>query len=193
MTATGSFDGIYVADQIRNGHVRSRQFLDIALLRREIGDLHVVAALGDQVAAGFADRSVRIVVDLATCDVRSLGIEQRRECPQHATLGLAPQTEENEIVAGQHRVHYLRDDRVLVAHDSGKDRSPCAKLGQQVVAHLILYATTLQTLFRERTLTQFAKRPRETHDGRTPKKLLLLPIIRRLLTTPWDRDRREIR
>ena len=69
VSATRGFDGIDVADQVGDGDVRRRQFFHISLVGRQVGDRRVVAMLGDQVAAAAADRSVGIVVNLASGDV----------------------------------------------------------------------------------------------------------------------------
>jgi len=58
-------------------------------------------AFGEQVAAPAADRGVRIVVNLASGDVRHLRVEQGRQGAQDAAFSLSAEAEQNEIVPRQ--------------------------------------------------------------------------------------------
>ena len=48
-------------------------------------------------------------------------VEEARERPEDAALGLASQAEKDEVVARQHRVDDLGDDGVVVADDARKE------------------------------------------------------------------------
>src|SRR5207253_2246750 len=114
--------GINVADEVGDGDVGRGQLLDVALLRRQIGNGRGLTLLADEFLATAADGSVGIVVDLATGDVRQVRVEQAGEGAQDAAFGLAAQAEQDEIVPGEDSVDDLRHHSVVVTHDSGKQR-----------------------------------------------------------------------
>ena len=120
VAAARGLDGIHVADDVGNGHVGRGQLFDEAILARQPGDGRVVAALGDQFAAGAADGTQRMIVNLAAGDVGNLRIEKVDQAAQDAALGLAAQTEQDEIVPGQNGIDDLRQDRLFVAVNAGK-------------------------------------------------------------------------
>src|SRR5271165_5564805 len=98
VTTLRSLDGINVADQVSDSHVRSRQLFDVALLRCEICNRGLVGILGQQFAAAAADGRVRIVVNLAAAQIRQLWVEQRGKRAQDAALRLSTQSEKNKVV-----------------------------------------------------------------------------------------------
>ena len=183
VAATRRLDGIDVADQVGDGDVGRGQLFHVALFRREVRDGRVVAELRNLFPAAAADGRVGIVVNLATRDVRHLRIEQRRQGAQDAALGLAAQSQQNEIVARKNGVDDLRHDRVVVADDAGENRAALTEFHDQVVAHLVFHAPGTQPLFAKWTLAQFAERPRQTHDGKPPVETASARIIRPLTTT----------
>ena len=78
LTAARGLDGIEVADEVGDGDIGRGELFDVAVLRGEPGDGRGVAALGDEVAAALAERTVGIVADLAAGDIGHVLIEQRR-------------------------------------------------------------------------------------------------------------------
>ena len=76
----------------------------------------------DQVAAAAADRTVRIVVDLAAFDIRHALVEQRGQHADQARFGLPAQSQQDEIVARQNGVDDLRHHGVFVADDAREQR-----------------------------------------------------------------------
>ena len=82
----------------------------------------------DQIAAAPADGLIRIVADLAAGDVRQLFIQQRGQHADDARLGLPAQSEQDEIVPRENRVDDLRNHRIFVADDAGKQSSPRCSL-----------------------------------------------------------------
>ena len=62
-------------------------------------------------------------MDFAAGDVRRLRIEQAGKSAQDSALGLAAQAQQNEVVAGEDRVHDLGHDRVVIADDARKYRT----------------------------------------------------------------------
>ncbi len=142
VSTASRFDGVDVANQIGNGHIGRRQFLDIALVGSEIGDRGVVTEACDFIAATAADRRVRIVVNLASREVRHLRIEQGRQRAQDAAFRLSSQSEKNEIVARENGVDDLWDDCVVITDNAGKDGSVAVfpQMGYQIVAKFVFDA-----------------------------------------------------
>ena len=133
-------DWIDIPDHVGNRHIGSRQFFDVAVFGCQPGNRRVATRLGHQQPASAADGGIGIVVDFTPRDVRCLLIE---ECRQHADqlgLGLAAQSQQDEVVLGQHRVHQLRHHRVLIARNTGKQRLPPLELGGKVGPQLVLHA-----------------------------------------------------
>jgi hypothetical protein len=76
------------------------------------------------VTSGVASFSTykRVVVHLAPGQDRNPFIEETGELAQQATLSLASQTKENEVMAGEQGIHDLGKNRIFVADDSWKQR-----------------------------------------------------------------------
>jgi hypothetical protein len=98
--------------------------------------------LGDEVFAAAAERVVGIVADFAAGDVGHLGVEQRGKRAQNAALGLAAETEQDEVVAGEDGMDDLRDDGVFVTQDAGEERlgGVGTQAGDEIFAELVLDA-----------------------------------------------------
>ena len=156
LAAARRLDRIDVADHVGDGDVGRGELLDVALVAVQPGDGRLVAVLGDQFAAAPADRAVRIVVDLAARDVRGKLVEQRGQHADEARLGLAAQAQQNEIVARQNRVDDLRDDRVVVSHDAGKQRLAPLNLADQIAAEFVLDGSDCNCRFGIGTFTKRA-------------------------------------
>src|SRR6476661_7644003 len=71
-------------------------------------------------------------------------------------------------MTGKNGVDDLRHDRVVISNDAGEYGTTLTQLRHQVVAHFIFHSPGTQPLLAKRTLAQFAERPRQTHDGKTP-------------------------
>ena len=77
------------------------------------------------------------------------------------------QPEEDEVVAREQRVDELRNDRVLVADDTGKQRAAGAELLDQVVAHFFVDTAPADAALLDGS-AQFAEcgdRPSTGHRG----------------------------
>src|SRR5207237_10523872 len=111
-----------------------------------------------QLAAEFRDRGERVVVHLAPGEDRDLLVEQRDELAQDAALRLAPQTEQDEVVARQERVHELRDDRVLVAHDARELGRAVLEPADEILPQLVLDRAANAGGTRPFGLSQLAQR-----------------------------------
>src|SRR5438309_11675037 len=109
MATARSFDGIDVADQIRDGHIRRRELFNVALLRREISNGGTVSAFYNQFLATAANRRVRIVMDLASRDVGHVRIQERSERAKNTALGLSAQAQQNKVMPRENCVNDLRD------------------------------------------------------------------------------------
>jgi hypothetical protein len=67
-------------------------------------------------------------------------VQKAYKRPKNARLGLAAQTEKDEVVARQHRVDDLRHDRVVEADDAREKRRARTQALDQVVPNLVLDA-----------------------------------------------------
>src|SRR5438094_1472848 len=174
MPAACSFNGIDIADQIRNRDIGSRQLFYVAILGSEISDGRAVAVLGDFLMAAAADGGIRVVMDLAGGDVRHLRGKQRCKGAKDPAFCLSTQAQQTEIVARENSVDDLRYDSVFIPHNSRKKRATLAQFADKIVAELILYTAGKETLFGEWTLAKFAERPRETHGDNPQGKTAFL-------------------
>src|SRR6266702_7537116 len=92
---------------------------------------------------------VRVVAYLAAGDIGHLFIEQFRQPAQNAALRLAAQSKEDEVLLREHRVDYLRHDRIFISHNTGKDGLLGLKTGDQVLAQLVFDAASFEARFVE--------------------------------------------
>ena len=134
-------DRIDVADHVGDRDVGRRELLHEARLARQPGDRHVVALRADARAARRAERRERIVVDLTAGNHRNLFVQQIDQAAQDAALRLTAQAEQDEVVPRQDRVHELRDDRLVVSDDAGKQPIAGVELPHEVVADFLLHRT----------------------------------------------------
>jgi hypothetical protein len=137
--ALRGLDRIDVADHVGDGHVRRGQLFDIARLARQPAHRHLIAFGLDALLAEGRQRRDRIVVDLAVGNDRDPLVEQRGQRAQDARFRLAAQAEQDEVMPRQHGVHELRDDRVVVADDAGKEGFFPLQTLRQVLADLVAH------------------------------------------------------
>ena len=78
-----------------------------------------------------------IVVDFRACDDGDALIHEVCQLTYDAALGLAAQSQENQVVARQYCVHNLRHDRFIIADDAGKKTLARAKFTHEISAHLV--------------------------------------------------------
>ena len=136
---TSRLDGIDVADQVGDGHIRRGELLVVALVTVQPGEGQFVARVGRLAPAALADGRVGVVVDLTAGHRRDPLVEQFGQLAQETGLRLAAQAEEEEIVLGEKGVLQLRDDRVLVADDAGEDGLAVALPAHEVAPELFLH------------------------------------------------------
>ena len=165
--ATRGLDRIDVANQIGDGDVGRGELFDIAMVSREPCDGRSLFLFGNQLLAAAADGGIGIVVNLAAGNVWQLRIKQRGQGAQDAALGLSPQAEQDEVVAREDGVDDLRDDRIVVTDDAGKDRSVgvLTQARHQVLAHLVLDAARAEPGLGKRTGAQLAQCAGTAHGG----------------------------
>ncbi len=149
VTAARGPNGIDVADDVGDGHVRRGQLLDEAIVGRQPGQGRLVAALLHEVAAAAAQGPQRVVVDLAAGDDGQGRIEQVGEAAQEPALGLAAQAEQDHVVPRQDRVRDLGDDRFVVAEDAREEGLARFELADQVPAHLLFHVDRLRARLLE--------------------------------------------
>jgi hypothetical protein len=141
-------DRVEIADQVGHGHVRRRELFHVTVFAAHPGDGRVVAVLGDQLARVPGERLERVIANFRACNVGRPLVEQVRQRAQDAALGLSTQPQQDEVVLREHGVHNLRNHRVVIADDAGKDRAAvpavAAQTGNQVFAQLILDGAILE-------------------------------------------------
>ena len=137
---TRRLDRVDVADQVRDGHIRRRQFLDVPVFTRQPLDGQVVARRGQLCLAGGTQRVERVVAQLAAGDDGNGLVEQADQRAQHPRLGLATQPEQDEVVLREQGVDDLRHDRLGIADDAGEDGAPGAEPVNEVAANFVFDA-----------------------------------------------------
>src|SRR5438128_10975333 len=117
MAALCGFDGIDVADDVRDGYIGRGQLLHEARVTPDPFDGRHVAIKPESLAAVRRDGMKRIVIDFGPGDYRDLFVKQFGELAYDATLGLAAQAKQDQIMSRQDRIHELRNDRIVIADD----------------------------------------------------------------------------
>src|SRR6059058_6081636 len=128
-------------------------------------DARLLGSFGHELAAELRDRRERVVVHFAAGEDGDLFVEQRHQLTQDAALRLPAQPEQDEVVAGEDRVHELRDHGVLVAHDAGKQGRAVLEQTDQVLPHLVLHRAMDAGVARPLAVFQFAQRGRLVHGS----------------------------
>src|SRR6185437_4373757 len=100
------------------------KLLYVPLVAAKIRDRCGVSTLREQATASLAQWPVRIIANLATCDVGYGFIQQAGKGAKQTAFGLAAKSKQNQVLPGKNRVHDLRNHRVFVAHDAGEQRLP---------------------------------------------------------------------
>ena len=114
-TALRGLDRIDVANHVGNRHVRRRELLDVAVVTWHPHDGQRISFGPDARTAGSANRIQRVVVNFASGDDGDVLVEQIDEATKDATLRLSAESEQDEVVSRQNRVHQLGDNGVFVA------------------------------------------------------------------------------
>ena len=78
-------------------------------------------------------------MNLAARHDRNLRVQQMDQRAQDAALRLTAETEQDEVMARQHRVDELRDNGFVVADDAREQMFARLKLLNQVVADFLFY------------------------------------------------------
>ena len=123
VTTLRGFDRIDVADDVGNGDIRRRELFDKARVATDPIDAGRVAMQLNCLPAVGADGMKRIVVNFRAGNDRNLFVKQIGELANDATLCLAAQAEQNQIVPRQDRIDELRHHRFVIADDAGKSFS----------------------------------------------------------------------
>ena len=82
---------------------------------------------------------IRVVADFRAFDERQVLVQQRGQQADEFGLGLAAQTEQNEIVPGQNGIHDLRRDGLFIADNARKQRFFSLQAADQVFSNFVLY------------------------------------------------------
>ena len=153
-TGLRGLDRIDVANHVRNRHVRRRELLDVAVVTRHPHDGQRVALGPDARTAGSTDRVQRVVVDFASGNDGDVLVEEIDETAKDATLRLSTESEQDEVVSRQNRVHQLGNNRVFVPDHAREQPLTSLQLAHEIVANLVLDGLGLRTV----ALTQLAER-----------------------------------
>ncbi len=131
-------DHIDFADQVGDRNIRRGQLFVIAVVAPDPLDRRRVTLRNDHVAGMLGNRRERVVVYFRAGHHRNRIIQQSHQLAQHASLGLAPQPEKQDVVLGKDRILDLGYNRLVVTQDSGKKRLARRQPGDQIVPHLVL-------------------------------------------------------
>ena len=137
VAALSHLDGVNLADEVGDGNVGGCELLRVPEVAGEPVDREVVALLGQPRSAIEANGCEGVVVDLAAAHDRRLLVEEGHQASDDAGLGLAALAQEDDVLAGEHGVFHLGDDRVLEAHDAGEERRALSHAGHEVLADLL--------------------------------------------------------
>src|SRR6185503_8802901 len=137
MSTFRRFDRINVADDVGDGHVRSRQLLDEPRVAIDPGNRRRLLMQFDRLTTVGADRIEWIVVNFRTSNDWNLRVKQVSKLPNDAALRLTAQTKQNQVVPGKDRINELRHDGFVVTHDSRKQLFAPLEFADQVSPHLI--------------------------------------------------------
>src|SRR5271163_4540128 len=156
-SAARGFDGVHVADHVRDGDVGRRELFHVAVFAGEPGDGRGVAFSGNAFAAGTANRRVGIVVNFAALDHRDVRVHESHQAAQNARLGLPAQTEQNKMMARENSVDDLQQNRIVVAMHAGKKLVAIFQLAQQVLAQFLAHAALRNSFDRPLTAAKLTE------------------------------------
>src|SRR6476619_1543389 len=137
MPAAGRLDGIDIADEVRYGDIGRGQLLHVTLVPSQPGDWCCLSAFGEQLTGIFGDGCERIVIYLAAGNDGNPLVQEAGQLTQESTLGLTPETEQNEVVSGKQCVHDVRQDGIFVADNARKQRLTRLQSPEQVTPNLV--------------------------------------------------------
>ena len=158
MPSARGFDGVDVADHVGDGDVGCGEFLDISAIARNPGNRRGIAFLGHPVAAGAADRIVRIVVDFAARNGRQVGVQKTHQAAKDASLCLAAQAQQNKMMLRKKSIHDLRNHGIFVTVDAGEERLSPLEFAQQVLPQFLLDGSIRQPFLGPFALTKLTER-----------------------------------
>src|ERR1700733_5966854 len=125
-----------------------------------------VSFRSDAIAAGAAEGSVWIVVNLAAFYDGDLRVHEAGQAAQNSRFSLPTQTQQNEMMAREYGVDDLGDDGIVVAVETGEKRFAFFHFLEQVFAKLLAYRAMRDFFFRPIAPAKFAKRFwHRSHEG----------------------------
>ena len=122
----GHLDRVDFADEVGDRGVRRGQLLPEALVAAHPLDRAFVALGGHELAAVAGDRVVGVVEHFRAGDDGEPFVQQVGQAPHDPGLGLAPFTEENDVVPRQQGVLQGRQDRAVIADQASDTGRPAA-------------------------------------------------------------------
>ena len=160
--AAGQPSGIDLADHV--GKLRAGgKSLGVPPFARPPGDRHLrLGQLRHHLAAGTGNGPIRVLVHRTAWNVQvgQLRIEESSDQPHQPALGLPLLAQEEQVVPGDQPEVDLRDDRVFVADDAGKE-----VLAMRQGLHEVIVNFPLDRLGNPTTFAEFQQVGR-SGDGR---------------------------
>ena len=153
LAAARRFDGIDIANHVRDGYVGRGQLFHVTMVLCEPGNRSFITLFRDEILASAANGRVRAVVDFATRNVRHHRVEQRGQQTDQARLGLPAQAQQNEIMPRKNGVHNLGHNTIVVTDNAGEQRFTALEFADQIAPQLVFHGSFGNPLFRKFTST----------------------------------------
>ena len=164
-------DGVNLADEVRDGNVRRRQLLRVALVAPYPSDVHVVALVAQLLLALRAYGVERVAIQLATRHSRNRVVHQIHHVPNEAGLRLPALAKQDDVLPREDGVLQLRNHRVVEPHDARKQRLTLADAPYQILANLRLDRQNLVAGFSQVADSAWSNCDR--HGGKSPHSRLV--------------------
>ena len=158
LPAARRLDRIDVADHVRDGHVRRRQFLDVALVAMQPSrwaSRRRPRAIRSRQRRQIGRYGLSWISQPSTYGAHSSS--NVGEHADQARLGLPAQSEKNEVVARKNGVDDLRHDGVFVPENARKQFLAALNFADQVGAELVLDGPVGNFRFGEGTVAKRAE------------------------------------
>ena len=120
----GGFDGVDVADEIRDAHIWGGQLFDVTVAAVQPLNGGLVTAGLEDGPALRRDRRHRVLGKWRARQHRNPFVQQIRQAARNPRLGLAAQAEQIHAVPGEQGALHIGQHRVVISDDALKQRPP---------------------------------------------------------------------
>jgi hypothetical protein len=154
--------GLYwidVADHVSDGYVGRGKFLDVSFFGGAPGNGGIIAETRAFVPALFANWPQRMIANFAPRYVRHAGVKQTCKHSRQTRLGLTPQTQKDEIVSRQDRIHDLWDHCVIKSHQTREQRFTPVQFADEIGSKLFFEGSIGLQLIEKAAGAKRAQRP----------------------------------